>query len=179
MRSGALRWSAEKTLHVRLLCTISWQPLLHDRQHTFADYYRFVFCLESNIRARRMWLHDMIRRRQKYSEYYHLGQKKEKKKTDSDITNAFLKSWEIFNSKCPVLTLLKGRVLRIKDFCMGGCLLPQKLAPNLEQLEKKNSSMQQLLFYSLISNLRRENRIGFEKRHLRPDCFTNSQSTLH
>ena len=52
------------------MTTISWQLLLHDCH--LAVKYMFIFVWHRDIRASRMWVHDMICRRQKYGEYHHL-----------------------------------------------------------------------------------------------------------
>lgn len=54
-----------------------------------------IFIWHQNTSTRRMWVCNTIHWRQKYGDY-HLGQEKEK---DCDIIIAFLKIWEIFNSK--------------------------------------------------------------------------------
>lgn len=40
-----------------------------------------------------MWVHDIILRRQKYTQYYRRGREKEKKGV-GDVTSTFLKSWD-------------------------------------------------------------------------------------
>ena len=42
-----------------------------------------------DIRTGRMWVHDVIHRRQKYAEYHRRGQKNTK--SESDVVSAFLK----------------------------------------------------------------------------------------
>lgn len=54
----------------------------------------------SDIRARKMLVHDVIYRRQKYYEYYRLDQEKEKEQRWR--TSAFPKCWETFDWKAVV-----------------------------------------------------------------------------
>ena len=70
----------------------SWQRRQYDRHCPSAVYYLCVLIWHWNIRARRMWVHDMIHKRPQYSEYCCLSQEKQRR----DITSTFLKSWKIF-----------------------------------------------------------------------------------
>lgn len=46
---------------------------------TFVVYCPCVYCQPSGNRARRLWVHDILSRRQKYGEHYRLGRKKKMK----------------------------------------------------------------------------------------------------
>ena len=99
-RSAAL-WSAETkglcwTPHVRLvsMTTVSWQPLLCDRHCPFAARYPFWFHLTSgHVKVFAGNWYDTWDKKWTLSPW-----PGKKNKSDSEITGAFLKSWDICNS---------------------------------------------------------------------------------
>lgn len=119
---------------IACMCILSLQQYL-DKRHCMIDT---AFCSlisiwfliwHQDIRARRVWVHKMIHRRQHVVKIIPLAMKKK-----SSISSPFLKSWEIFKWRQNKKSLKKEA--GCCAFSLGGCLLPQLLAHHWEQLKK-------------------------------------------